>query len=448
MMSNWRGSMFEDSGFWTETLEPMDDPIYLSVVTDPNEFSALADDWNKIAEQAGATIFQTFEWNYTWWQHFGEGNRLYLMTFYQSNRLVGVAPMFLDSVSVLGFDGFTALRFIGSNVSQPAGKPLIGLISYSDYLDFIIRPGYEDALFALFVNHLATQVLPAHEVILDVLPETSLVWSKLMPLLNKESWKVQTFDCVPSQLISLKDGWESYLSSLSKNRRYQTRLSLKRSRKKDYKVFDVCKSQTKQELLDDFDRLAEMHQQKWNLLGSLGSFYEQRNYNFHRDVMLALYCAGWVELLKAIPVDDKSTSVAMDLLYRFNNRLFAVHGVADPESEYYKDGPGMVLLAHTLKQAANDEIEIFDFLRGDEEYKSGYSNVRLSSRAVTIAGLQPWWRKAIAGILKSSMVMQKKIYREWLTVRMIISHRTIWKGLIDYFQSVKERFMAIYSKEK
>ena len=78
--------------------------LTIEVVTDQNTFDSLRDNWNTLADAAPVTIYQTFEWQYLWWRHFGAhaSRRLHLILFRHFGRLVGIAPFFLEITSLVG----------------------------------------------------------------------------------------------------------------------------------------------------------------------------------------------------------------------------------------------------------------------------------------------------------------------------------------------------------
>ena len=59
-------------------------------------FWALRPEWNDLLRRSCYdTLFLTWEWQCTWWQHLGEGNLLLLGFRAEGDgRLVGIAPLF------------------------------------------------------------------------------------------------------------------------------------------------------------------------------------------------------------------------------------------------------------------------------------------------------------------------------------------------------------------
>lgn len=74
-------------------------PVMASIetheVTTLAGFDGLKGEWNELVEQMELpSPFQSWEWNRTWWSHFGEGRSLTILTFRRAGRLVGIAPFF------------------------------------------------------------------------------------------------------------------------------------------------------------------------------------------------------------------------------------------------------------------------------------------------------------------------------------------------------------------
>ena len=71
--------------------------------------------WDRvIAMSATRSIFQTLAWQRSWWKAFGRGHLL-LIVVYESEQLIGIAPLFADQgmVYFVGSGGSDYLDFIG-----------------------------------------------------------------------------------------------------------------------------------------------------------------------------------------------------------------------------------------------------------------------------------------------------------------------------------------------
>lgn len=413
--------------------------LKMVIITSEKDFSDLEHSWTALADQADVTIFQTFEWNRTWWKYFGKKGALHILLFYDRDKLVGIIPLFWDTITYFGVTIYTALRFLGSNISQAKGKKLIGLISYTDYLNAIILPGYERAVFGKFIDYIKQERAAYDELLLDAVSGNSAILGVLIPLLESKGIAFEIKETMSSQVVVLPQSWEKYLTSLSKNRRYQTRLALKRGTDEEIKVFEIEETDQEEGMLLDYEQLCEMHQKKWNSLGALGSFYEDRSYQFYKEVTLKFFRRGWAKFFKAVPVSAKDQCAAFDLVYEYKHRLFAVHGVADHKSPHYKMGPGIVLLAVTLKNAIEQQSNMYDFLRGCEEYKLGYANKEIKNKTVFVYPISRKGIKFSSRLAKEYQFKIRQLNVELLKASLFFRDHNVPVATQKYIQFIGAR---------
>src|SRR5207253_7402659 len=108
------------------------DGAALRVVEDVREFDALEQEWNSLFEKSAVSVFQSFEWQRTWWKHFGEDRgsaRLHIVEIRAANELLAVAPFYIETVKLLGLVKLRRLLFVGHGDS--------------DYLDILAVAGRE-----------------------------------------------------------------------------------------------------------------------------------------------------------------------------------------------------------------------------------------------------------------------------------------------------------------
>src|SRR5918997_2011286 len=98
-----------------------------AVLEDPRDFAALEEEWEDLYHDSKqATPFQSWAWLYSWWESYGEGYELRLVTLRnEKGLLVGLIPLILERRR-----GFGRLLFIGTGPT--------------DYLDILVREGWED----------------------------------------------------------------------------------------------------------------------------------------------------------------------------------------------------------------------------------------------------------------------------------------------------------------
>ena len=91
---------------------------------------------------------------------------------------------------------------------------------------------------------------------------------------------------------------------------------------------------------------------------------------FFRDATRALAAAGWARLWF---LDWEGAAVASFLCLEYAGTVGLYNSGFDPEQAGL--APGIVLLAHVIRDAITRGIPTFDFLRGEEPYKLGFGPV-------------------------------------------------------------------------
>src|SRR3712207_9136670 len=103
------------------------EPLEITVLKDTKRFATLEEEWDKLYRDAPlATPFQSWAWLYSWWEFYGEGHELRLVTVRdEEGLLVGLAPLMVERGR-----GLRRLLFLGTGPT--------------DYLDVLAREGWED----------------------------------------------------------------------------------------------------------------------------------------------------------------------------------------------------------------------------------------------------------------------------------------------------------------
>lgn len=296
--------------------------------------------WRQIVPFApAATVFQTWEWNAAWWQHFGRGKRFLGLAITEGEETVGLAAFFLPRFSPL-----RTLRVVGD--------------SGSDYLDIIAAPGKEDAVGVAVAQFL-------HEKRgwdwgdLQQAKPGAVVEQIAQSFRGAEVWQGETCPYLP-----LPGNWETFRKTLGKKLRSNIGY-YERSAAKQYALeFRVADSQS---LTGDMTAFYELHQKRWRGRFMPGAFASERARAFHHQVARTLLDAGMLRL-HTLSLDGKIRAA----LYCFhcNGRTIYYLGGFDPAPELAKFSLGTVLTARAIRHAIEeDQAREFDFLRGNEGYK-------------------------------------------------------------------------------
>lgn len=311
--------------------------------TNPQGFDALAGEWNPLLHRSPSdTIFLTWEWQKTWWTWLGEGDLCLIAVRDEADRLVGIAPLFLQ-----GVEGQRTLS-------------LVGCEDVSDYLDMIIGPDQPEQVC---------------EAILDVLESPDLGWDRMdlcnipgaSPALRHFAaaaearghtvW-VERADVCP--VIELPNSWEVYLSSLDKKQRHEVRRKMRKAANEaDLRWYVVDEGRDLAVEMTDFIAL---HQKS---TADKDAFMDERMQGFFHDFGRLLQESGWLQLM-FLEMDGRKAAALLNFDYA--DTIMVYNSGYDP-AQFAHLSPGVVLMALSIQHAIELGRARFDFLRGDEVYK-------------------------------------------------------------------------------
>jgi CelD/BcsL family acetyltransferase involved in cellulose biosynthesis len=297
-------------------------------------FDDVPPDWPSLAERSG-NVFATPEWLTLWWKHFGEDRPLRLYAARDDDRLVALVPLYLwrsRRPRTLRFAGHGPSDLMGP-VCDPADRATAAAA-----LERALAGGGWDVLLA--------ERLPSAEVLPTALRARE-VQREPSPALRTDGMS-----------------WDDFLASKSSNFRQQARRRERKLAGEHELRFRLCDDPDR--LDADLEVLFRLHDERWEELGS-GALSEQRA-AFHREFARAALERGWLRLW-LLELDGQPAAAWYGL--RFAGR--ELYYQAGRDRAYDRHGVGFVLLVHTVREAMNDGMREYDFLRGAEDYKDRFT---------------------------------------------------------------------------
>ncbi len=301
------------------------------------DIAALRAEWSSLAERSG-NLFSTWEWADVWWRHYGDAKRQLILGCRASDgRLAALLPLVVDRERPL-----RVVRFIGHGAADELGP--------------VCAPEDLSAAGAVLADPGLGGSQSWHVLLAERLPGAH-PWPVLLGGAELQR------DSSPDVDIAGLD-WDAYLATRSSNFRSQVRRKerkLQRERDLSYRLSDQP-----ERLGEDMEALFRLHRARWGEDAS-GAFDETRE-AFHRDFAAVALERGWLRLWMA---ESEGRAVAAWYGFRFGGAEWYYQFGRDPEWDRYS--VGLVLLAHTLREAANDGLERYRLLRGGEGYKDRFA---------------------------------------------------------------------------
>jgi CelD/BcsL family acetyltransferase involved in cellulose biosynthesis len=200
--------------------------------------------------------------------------------------------------------------------------------------------------------------------------------------------------------LELPESWESYVATLSKSRRERVRKIIRRSFETGQAV---CHQITdRRELPRFFELLVELHQKRRRSLGEPGCFSDAAFTEYHRDVMQRFFELGRLRLQYTL-LDDRPIAIEYDLIGD-STIYFYQSGI---ETDVLDQRPGWIGTIGSLRLAIEQGYRTFDFMRGDEAYKSSWGAKPRSMIEIRVVAQRP------AAQLRHTAWLAQQQMRRW-----------------------------------
>lgn len=314
--------------------------------TDLQGFLALQKEWNNLLKQSKIdTIFLTWQWQKIWWDFFGQEAQLCIVTVRDAGELLALAPLYASRSN----SGSRTLRLIGG-------------AEVSDYLDIIVASGREETAYTTLWEFLTHEHDYPWEIIdLHNLPAASPTRT-MLPILARQMKGIhvtmETEDVCP--IIDLPSSWQEYLSLLNKKQRHELRRKIRKANTEAVlRWYYIQDGKALQAEIEDF---IELHKSSGR---QKKAFMDQRMQSFFQAMARATFEQGWLKLYFLLINEVK---IATILCFDYNDSRMVYNSGYDPQL-HASLSPGTVLLTYCIQDAIEKGRRVFDFLRGQEEYK-------------------------------------------------------------------------------
>jgi CelD/BcsL family acetyltransferase involved in cellulose biosynthesis len=325
-------------------MNQVETPVKLSVYQHDSVFEELEPEWNELVRRSIADcVFSTVEWQRNWWAAYQPGELWVVTARDEDERLIGIGSWFIETRQ----EGERVLRSIGC-------------VEVTDYVDCIIDRDCTEQVFGCFAEYLSNHADRYDRINLCNLPHYSPTFEQFPPVLERFDYQVEVVQQEVCPVIELPDDWEGYLNLLDKKQRHELRRKIRRGGAEgEMNWYVVNESHNLEEQLALFLKLmAESSKDKAEFLR------DPQNVAFFNRVMPVLFANGWLQL---VFLTINGEPAATYLNFDYNRRLLVYNSGLSPA--HFNASPGILLLAHIIRHAIENGYEVFDFLRGNEEYK-------------------------------------------------------------------------------
>lgn len=318
--------------------------------------------WKEVlARDPDRHIFATPEWNRVWWEEFGAGKDLFLLTLRRAGDVVGIVPLYRKHEG-----DRKILRFLGG-------------IDLTDYLGPICSLEDREEVADALVTWLGKGEVEWDEFDAHNMPVPFGFADFLIERADADGYRFELEQEETAAVLLLPDSWEGYLESLDpKERRELKRKNRRIIREAPDATFRTA---TEESLETDLKYFVEMHR---GAEGHKGHFMKPEIATFFERVAHAFMPLGWLRLDF---LEIAGRPIATTFSFELNNTFYLYNSAYEPDLK--RLSPGVVLVSRLIEEAIESGRKSFDFLRGQERYKYQLgaeavplNNVRVFPKAV------------------------------------------------------------------
>lgn len=302
-------------------------------------------------EMTANTPLLSPEWLLTWWSHIGNKQELMILQCEDENgKTVGFCP--LSSVSVYGHQRLESLG---------AGHVC------TDYTRIIANepnhPAVSDAIAKYLTAHFSERPkFRSSELVFEGVALGRPEHIELEKTLEQNGFHICQYPLQNSYQLPLPKTWQEYVNQLSASAKRKVRKLTSRIDSGSCSFHQCSDPAGVMERMDDLHRL---HQNRRQVLGQAGSYSAPNFQDFIRDAVARLAAVGRVRMEWC---EFDNNIVAIHLLLLGDDTTYMYQSGINPD--FMEIEPGHLLTVSAIRSAIENGLRFYDFLRGEEAYKS------------------------------------------------------------------------------
>lgn len=345
--------------------------IRIQRVSNQARWRSLESRWDELlTDSTSDAIFLCWAWLDTWLEVYGDGGDwVVLVAEDPTGRLLGIAPMMLDRASTKGPGRWVKRLMLLGQKADTA----------SEYLDWIIRRGFEDTVTSAIAMHLLHDMAGEWDLIeFSAMRVDSMALTAMRRAFNAAGAPMLVEFLTTSPYLPLPSSWENFLAG--RRGKFKQRWNkLHRDHRVELRFGGLDFS-----VDEGMAKLRQLNQQRWGESGT--SFRSARYVNFHQRVAARLHNKNCL-LLVFLELDGQIIAGRYDFVH--GGKAWCFQGGWLPEWE--KRSAGKMLVTEIIRWAIQHGLHEYDFLGGSAAYKTDWTDT--CRTLVTVTSIHPRsWR--------------------------------------------------------
>ena len=320
------------------------------LVTTESGLHALRQEWeNLFLQNPMHSPFLAWGWVTAWLRYLAGPHELSIVVWQDEQ---GVAQLIIPLI-VRGKTGLFGVRTVMFSCGYGS--------ECSDYLGCLRLPQHNSRLAELTAFGITKLIDKNLHVSLTALDGRTAYACELRTIMDGLRRRTRCETQVTGVAANLPGSWDEYLQGLSPNFRSQVR---RRCRKTDDEKSLEFRSVVATESKEFTEDLIRLNRQRMTHKGKKSSLEDScfRAFLMESVPYMVSINVAWMDVLEK---DRETIGAALNFVH--GNTVFYYIGGIDHAAE--KWGPGTALFAHVIRRCIEENYSVYDFLRGQEDYK-------------------------------------------------------------------------------
>jgi CelD/BcsL family acetyltransferase involved in cellulose biosynthesis len=328
--------------------------INIEVEEGSDALTRLRVEWQAMFCASGAPPFLSWEWLSTWHKWFGQGKSPFLLCAREGGNLIALLPLCAEERQSSRFTpGLKRMSFMGESYGA------------ADYLDILALPGFKQKSADILIDYLA---LARSFDLLEfegMAADSCTLQSLTRRFANDVMFRYRMIPQYICPRMSLDARWEDLLERSPRSDYF------KRCMRRLDKIasFEFRVISDVNEIPAAYGRLLELHIGRWVNRGGSSAVRtaEQKGFTFEAAAELAR--AGMTRFEEIWLEGECRAS-----LFGFESGDCYYFFLSGFDQAWSKYSLGFTLIWLSIREASRRGLKMYDFLRGDENYKFDWSD--------------------------------------------------------------------------
>jgi CelD/BcsL family acetyltransferase involved in cellulose biosynthesis len=335
-------------------------PPQITILKETRQFANLEDEWQELYHNAPlATPFQSWEWLYSWWEFYGEGYQLRLITVRSEGLLVGILPLMLKRKRW----GFERLLFLGTGIT--------------DYLDVVAREGWEEYVAEAGGQALWRMGLRGVIELHELRPE-AVAWG-IFERWSGPKTRVHQTNC---PVIEVRP-WDELLMSFKRKIRYDIRRNVRRADGDGV----YCELVGAADAGRAARKLVTLNLEQWEERG-ISPEALTRRFEAHLETVTRRMTERGLGAISEIRLNDETIA---SHFFVFGREFVGVYMVGFGRASLRRYQVSSLFIRDGLELARERNVPFLDLLGGEEPYKLRWTSRMVANHRVILGRNPLFW---------------------------------------------------------